>query len=248
MADIFLHNLRPDPGARHGKKRVGRGEGSGLGKTSGRGHKGSKQRSGGQMSPRYEGGQMPLHMRLPKLRGPLAKTAMPIGPFRTYMTPSTCPVSRSSPRARWCRPRPWWRRASSRSSTSGSRSWPSASWPSLSRSRPTASAPPRWPRSRLPAGHSADSAHTDAAIPAQRLEAPGSPEEAALHGHDHRDLPAGLLHPGAGRQRGRPSRRCSTPEACSTSTTSSPAAAWSGWPSSPWASCPTSRRRSSCSC
>jgi large subunit ribosomal protein L15 len=87
MADIFLHNLQPDPGARHRKKRVGRGEGSGLGKTAGRGHKGSKQRSGGQISPRYEGGQMPLHMRLPKLRGPLAKTAMPIGPFRTYMTP-----------------------------------------------------------------------------------------------------------------------------------------------------------------
>lgn len=87
MAEIFLHNLRPDPGARRDKKRVGRGEGSGLGKTAGRGHKGSKQRSGGQISPRYEGGQMPLHMRLPKLRGPLAKTAMPIGPFRTYMTP-----------------------------------------------------------------------------------------------------------------------------------------------------------------
>jgi large subunit ribosomal protein L15 len=87
MGDIFLHNLEPDPGARHRKKRVGRGEGSGLGKTAGRGNKGSKQRSGGQISPRYEGGQMPLHMRLPKLRGPLAKTAMPIGPFRTYMTP-----------------------------------------------------------------------------------------------------------------------------------------------------------------
>ncbi len=87
MGDIFLHNLRPDPGARRDKKRVGRGEGSGLGKTSGRGHKGSKQRSGGQISPRYEGGQMPLHMRTPKLRGPYAKTAMPIGPFRTYMTP-----------------------------------------------------------------------------------------------------------------------------------------------------------------
>ena len=87
MSEIFLHKLQPDPGSTHGKKRVGRGEGSGLGKTSGRGHKGSKQRSGGQISPRYEGGQMPLHMRLPKLRGPHAKTAMPIGPFRTYMTP-----------------------------------------------------------------------------------------------------------------------------------------------------------------
>src|ERR1035437_1157575 len=87
MGDIFLHNLRPDPGARHDRKRVGRGEGSGVGKTSGRGHKGSKQRSGGQISARYEGGQMPLHMRLPKQRGPNAKTAMPIGPFRTYSTP-----------------------------------------------------------------------------------------------------------------------------------------------------------------
>lgn len=87
MGEIFLHNLRPDPGSRPDRKRVGRGEGSGWGKTSGRGHKGSKQRSGGQISPRYEGGQMPLHMRTPKLRGPNAKTSMPIGPFRTYMTP-----------------------------------------------------------------------------------------------------------------------------------------------------------------
>ena len=87
MGEIFLHNLRPDPGSRPDRKRVGRGEGSGWGKTSGRGHKGSNSRAGGRVSPRYEGGQMPLHMRLPKLRGPSAKTAMPIGPFRTYTTP-----------------------------------------------------------------------------------------------------------------------------------------------------------------
>ena len=87
MADIFLHDLRPTEGSRKKKKRVGRGEGSGVGKTSGRGHKGSKARAGGNISPTYEGGQMPLHMRLPKLRGPSAKTSMPIGPFRTYMTP-----------------------------------------------------------------------------------------------------------------------------------------------------------------
>src|SRR5674476_425324 len=87
MAEIFLHDLRPTEGSRKKKKRVGRGEGSGLGKTSGRGHKGSKARAGGNISPTYEGGQMPLHMRLPKLRGPHAKTAMAIGPFRTYMTP-----------------------------------------------------------------------------------------------------------------------------------------------------------------
>lgn len=87
MGEIFLHNLRPAEGSRTKKKRVGRGEGSGVGKTSGKGHKGANARSGGGVSPRYEGGQMPLHMRLPKLRGPLAKTAMAIGPFRTYMTP-----------------------------------------------------------------------------------------------------------------------------------------------------------------
>lgn len=87
MADIFLHDLRPNEGSTKKKKRIGRGEGSGVGKTSGRGHKGSKARAGGNISPTYEGGQMPLHMRLPKLRGATAKTAMPMGPFRTYMTP-----------------------------------------------------------------------------------------------------------------------------------------------------------------
>lgn len=87
MAEIFQHDLQPAPGARKAKKRVGRGEGSGWGKTAGRGHKGAKSRSGGGVPARYEGGQMPLHMRLPKLRGPIAKTSMAIGPFRTYMTP-----------------------------------------------------------------------------------------------------------------------------------------------------------------
>jgi large subunit ribosomal protein L15 len=87
MADIFLHQLRPTEGSRRPKKRVGRGEGSGLGKTSGRGANGQKSRAGGKIPARFEGGQMPLHMRLPKLRGPNAKTAMAIGPFRTYMTP-----------------------------------------------------------------------------------------------------------------------------------------------------------------
>lgn len=87
MGDIFLHDLRPHAGSRFQKKRVGRGEGSGLGKTAGKGHKGANARSGGRVSARYEGGQMPLHMRIPKLRGPSAKTSMAIGPFRTYMTP-----------------------------------------------------------------------------------------------------------------------------------------------------------------
>lgn len=61
-----LSSLHPAPGARQPRKRVGRGPGSGLGKTAGRGHKGRKSRSGGNSPPGYEGGQMPLQRRLPK--------------------------------------------------------------------------------------------------------------------------------------------------------------------------------------
>jgi large subunit ribosomal protein L15 len=61
-----LNNLKPAAGAKHPKKRVGRGIGSGLGKTAGRGHKGQKSRSGGFHKVGFEGGQMPLQRRLPK--------------------------------------------------------------------------------------------------------------------------------------------------------------------------------------
>ncbi|HHV44245.1 MAG TPA: 50S ribosomal protein L15 [Firmicutes bacterium] len=61
-----IHDLKPNPGARKKAKRVGRGIGSGLGKTSTRGHKGQKARSGGAKGPGFEGGQMPLQRRLPK--------------------------------------------------------------------------------------------------------------------------------------------------------------------------------------
>src|SRR5690606_34258735 len=61
-----LNTLSPAPGRIKTKKRVGRGIGSGLGKTSGRGHKGLKSRSGGKVKPGFEGGQMPLQKRLPK--------------------------------------------------------------------------------------------------------------------------------------------------------------------------------------
>ena len=61
-----LNTLAPAPGHKTAKKRVGRGIGSGLGKTCGRGHKGQKSRSGGQTIPGFEGGQMPLQKRLPK--------------------------------------------------------------------------------------------------------------------------------------------------------------------------------------
>ncbi len=61
-----LNTIKPAEGAKHAKKRVGRGIGSGLGKTCGRGHKGQKSRSGGFHKVGFEGGQMPLHRRLPK--------------------------------------------------------------------------------------------------------------------------------------------------------------------------------------
>ena len=61
-----LHELEKNIGATHAKKRVGRGSGSGLGKTSGRGQKGQKARSGGSINPVFEGGQLPLYRRLPK--------------------------------------------------------------------------------------------------------------------------------------------------------------------------------------
>ncbi|MAQ99801.1 MAG: 50S ribosomal protein L15 [Oceanospirillaceae bacterium] len=61
-----LNELSPAPGSKSSTKRVGRGIGSGLGKTGGRGHKGQKSRSGGTVAPGFEGGQMPIHRRLPK--------------------------------------------------------------------------------------------------------------------------------------------------------------------------------------
>jgi len=61
-----LSNLKPPAGATQSKKRVGRGQGSGLGKTAGRGHKGAQSRSGYKQKRGFEGGQMPLHRRLPK--------------------------------------------------------------------------------------------------------------------------------------------------------------------------------------
>ena len=61
-----LHELEKNIGATHRKKRVGRGRGSGLGKTSGKGQKGQKARSGGSINPVFEGGQLPLYRRLPK--------------------------------------------------------------------------------------------------------------------------------------------------------------------------------------
>src|ERR671934_2293377 len=87
--DLNLSNLKPAQ-PRRARKRIGRGMGSGKGRYSGRGIKGQKARSGSaKMRAGFEGGQMPVYMRLGKQRGPTSKDAMPIGPFRT----STVPVN-----------------------------------------------------------------------------------------------------------------------------------------------------------
>jgi large subunit ribosomal protein L15 len=84
---IGLHNIAPPRGATRPRKRVGRGEGSGYGKTSGRGQKGAGARSGSKRKAGYEGGQNPIHMRMRKLRGPHMKKSMPFEPFRTRTQP-----------------------------------------------------------------------------------------------------------------------------------------------------------------
>jgi large subunit ribosomal protein L15 len=87
--ELNLSNLKPAQ-ARKDRKRIGRGMGSGKGRYSGRGIKGQKARSGSaKMRAGFEGGQMPLYMRMPKQRGNTSKDAMPVGPFRT----STVPVN-----------------------------------------------------------------------------------------------------------------------------------------------------------
>jgi large subunit ribosomal protein L15 len=84
---LNLSNLKPAQ-SRKDRKRVGRGMGSGKGRYSGRGIKGQKSRSGShKMRAGFEGGQMPLYMRMGKERGSTSKDAMPIGPFRTYSQP-----------------------------------------------------------------------------------------------------------------------------------------------------------------
>jgi large subunit ribosomal protein L15 len=82
--EIGLHSLKPKRGSTHRRKRLGRGEGSGHGKTSGRGQKGAGSRSGAKQRVNFEGGQMPIHMRMRKLRGPHMKKSMPFEPFRTH--------------------------------------------------------------------------------------------------------------------------------------------------------------------
>ncbi len=86
-AEVRLETLAPRPGSRKARKRVGRGPGSGTGKTSGRGTKGQGARSGKGPIETYQGGKVPIHMQQGKLRGSNHKKSMPIGPFRTHTVP-----------------------------------------------------------------------------------------------------------------------------------------------------------------
>src|SRR3954465_15609085 len=96
--EIGLHNLKPNPGSRHRKKRIGRGEGSGMGKTSGRGQKGAGARAGSKTKANPQGGQKPITLRVPKLRGPQRKKSMP---FENYGRPPPQPVNLSDLEARF---------------------------------------------------------------------------------------------------------------------------------------------------
>jgi large subunit ribosomal protein L15 len=85
--DVRLEALRPPAGSRRARKRVGRGIGSGHGKTAGRGQKGLGARSGRGVPLGYQGGQMKVYMQQGKLRGSNRKMSMPMGPFRTHAIP-----------------------------------------------------------------------------------------------------------------------------------------------------------------
>ncbi len=85
--EIGLHSLRPKPGSRKARKRLGRGKGSGTGKTAGRGHKGYGSRSGSKRKAATRAARTRCYMRMRKLRGANKKTSMPIEPFRTHTQP-----------------------------------------------------------------------------------------------------------------------------------------------------------------
>src|SRR5438034_9052083 len=103
---ITLHSLKPARGSTQSRKRVGRGPGSGLGKTSGKGNKGHKARTGGGTNPGFEGGQMPMYRRLPKrgFTNPFRIAAQPVNLSQlkkitaTEVTPETLYSARSEER------------------------------------------------------------------------------------------------------------------------------------------------------
>ena len=205
--EIGLHNLKPKPGSRRPRKRIGRGEGSGLGKTSGRGHKGAGSRAGAKRKAGYEGGQNPIHMRMRKLRGPHKKKSMPFENFRT----KTQPVNLSDLEERFdagAEVTP----ATLQGEGPGQAHGPGQD-PRPRRDLEEA----RRPRARLQRRRQGEdrggrrflphSGAANAQDDCQRLQRRRHPQEARLHGGDAGALPARRLHPGAGRRRPAPSRK-----------------------------------------
>ena len=252
---IGLHNLRPAPGSRRPRKRVGRGEGSGTGKTAGRGQKGYGSRSGAKDRARFEGGQMPIHMRMRKLRGPHMKKSMPFEPFRTH----TQPVNLLDLEARFDVRRRGHARGAQREEPRDAQRHPGEG----AREGRDHQAADR-PRPRLQCGRARAHRGRRGNLPdtrvggleharddPERLHSRGHPQEARVHRCAARPLPARRAHTGSGHQHGggqRRSRRTSRTAGSSTCSTRSPAGAWRGSRCSRSGSCRTSRPRSSCSC
>ena len=195
-----LHNLKPAKGSTHRRKRVGRGEGSGMGKTSGRGHKGAGARAGAKRKSNFEGGQMPIHMRMRKLKGPHMKKSMPFEKFRT----ATQPVNLDDLEKRFEKGAEVTPQALSAAGLATRRDVPregaraAASCPRRSPCTPTPSPPPRARRSRRPAAPCKSSRTSTHAQDAGQLTPDRRhPEEAALRRRDARALPPRRAHPRA---------------------------------------------------
>ena len=149
---VGLHNLKPAKGSRKARKRLGRGHGTGFGKTSGRGHKGAGARSGSKRKPGDQGGQNPIHMRMGKLRGPNKKMSMPFEKSRTRTQPvNVADLEKRFKAGDEVTPESLRETLRASASTPSRCSATARSRPS-SPSRPTPSAPPRRRRSRRPEG------------------------------------------------------------------------------------------------
>ena len=241
-----LSNLKPAKGAKQNKKRVGRGPGSGNGKTAGRGHKGAQSRSGYSYKRGFEGGQMPLHRRLPK-RGfnNLFRTEYAVVNLDQLeasfdqgatITPDALrerrPGPRQAPADQGARPR----RSDQGADGAGAQVQRQGGGKAGCRGR-------QGRGNRLDARHSRGRAE-------KPVRCPGPAQPSVVHARHARGLSRRQLHPDAG---GEPRRRwpnwrgrCRT--RCSVCTTCSPAGRCRRSRSSRSASCRTSARRSSCSC
>ena len=248
---IGLHTLKPAEGSRRPRKRLGRGEGSGHGKTSGRGHKGAGARSGNKRKVGYEGGQNPIHMRMRKLRGPNKKMSMPFEQFRTRTQPvnladledrfkSGDEVTPESLREAGLAKRAHPVKILARGEISKK----------LTVKAHGFSAPAK-EKIEAAGGTCRDNRELMLQTIANAFTRPGDPQEDPVHGRDPGALPARRLHPLAGRRRqrrqGHPGATSAAPTS-SASSTSSRAEASRACPCSRSGSCPTSRPRSSCSC